>query len=142
MDITAENWRILSGLLDDALDLPPDARESWLGSLRGPQLELRDELRRLLERYAAIETSDFLQTMPKVAAEPGIAANLLGPGTRIGPYLIEGELGRGGMGIVYRARRADGVIKRTIALKLLHAPGASGELIARFAREREAAKKQ
>jgi len=137
MDITAENWRILSGLLDDALDLPPDARESWLGSLRGPQLELRDELRRLLERYAAIETSDFLQTMPKVAAEPGIAAKLLGPGSRIGPYLIEGELGRGGMGIVYRARRADGVIKRTIALKLLHAPGASGELIARFARERD-----
>ena len=41
------------------------------------------------------------------------------------------------MGIVYRARRADGVIKRTIALKLLHAAGASGELIARFARERD-----
>ncbi|MGD8396611.1 MAG: protein kinase, partial [Candidatus Eiseniibacteriota bacterium] len=37
--------------------------------------------------------------------------------TRIGRYLVEGELGRGGMGVVYLAR--DPVLERPIAIKVL-----------------------
>jgi serine/threonine protein kinase len=137
MDVTAEQWQIISGLLDEALDLPSSARESWFASLHGTRAEYRLELRRLLDRHAEIETSDFLMTMPQLGAASIDAQHPMGIGTLVGPYVIEAEAGRGGMGIVYRARRSDGTVKRAVALKLLHSPFASSELIARFARERD-----
>ena len=42
-------------------------------------------------------------------------------GTRVGPYELVGEIGRGGMGSVYLARRADDAFKRDVALKLVRA---------------------
>ncbi len=56
----------------------------------------------------------------------------------IGPYTLLDELGRGGMGVVYRARRED--LQREFALKVI-APGAdaTGEAVVRFRREAQAA---
>ena len=52
---------------------------------------------------------------------------------QLGPYAIEAELGRGGMGVVYRARDTrDG---RVVALKVLRGLVADLELLARFQRE-------
>ncbi|HZV00923.1 MAG TPA: bifunctional serine/threonine-protein kinase/formylglycine-generating enzyme family protein [Planctomycetota bacterium] len=51
---------------------------------------------------------------------------------RCGAYEIEGELGRGGMGVVLRARGPDG---RRVALKILNR-SASAQTVARFERER------
>ncbi len=38
-------------------------------------------------------------------------------GTRLGPFRITGELGKGGMGIVYRAQRDDGAYAQQVAIK-------------------------
>ncbi|HEY6922135.1 MAG TPA: serine/threonine-protein kinase, partial [Steroidobacteraceae bacterium] len=119
-------------------DLPQEAHEHWLARLGPADLPLEPVLRDLLAKHAAAETSDFLNTLPKFAATALHAdAGALEPGTLIGPYVLEAEVGRGGMGVVYRAVRADGLIKRPVAIKLLH-PGLQGdEFVARFALERD-----
>jgi serine/threonine-protein kinase len=52
---------------------------------------------------------------------------------RLGQYELEGKIGQGGMGVVYRARHA--MMKRPVAIKLLPAEVAEEKAIARFERE-------
>lgn len=59
---------------------------------------------------------------------------------RVGPYVISGELGRGAMGVVYRARRTDREGQDEVALEVLTGGGpADAPRRARFAREAELA---
>src|SRR6266498_879495 len=59
---------------------------------------------------------------------------VLTPGTRLGPYVVDSLIGRGGMGEVYRAH--DSRLKRDVALKVLPASLASdADRLARFERE-------
>ncbi|HLJ97013.1 MAG TPA: serine/threonine-protein kinase, partial [Gemmataceae bacterium] len=55
----------------------------------------------------------------------------------LGPYTVQGELGRGGMGIVLRAW--DPVLQRTVAVKMLRPELANEQTRARFVREAQAA---
>ncbi|MCU0722865.1 MAG: protein kinase, partial [Planctomycetes bacterium] len=70
------------------------------------------------------------ETEPRGVPPAGLPSTL-------GPYRLLSELGRGGMGVVYRAFHPG--LKRTVALKVLVAgEDASDEAIARFRREAEA----
>jgi serine/threonine-protein kinase len=132
---------LLSRLLDEALAMPEAARERWLESLPAAQVSMKAKLRDLLRRNASAETGDFVDILPKLpvveAVASGSGAPVLEPGTTVGAYVIEHEIGRGGMGAVWRARRSDGVIKRPVALKLPHAGLYTRELLDRFASERD-----
>ena len=58
-------------------------------------------------------------------------------GDRVGPYRVIQELGRGGMGIVYRAERADGEFAQVVALKLVRRGVDGDDTTVRFRRERQ-----
>jgi serine/threonine protein kinase len=140
VQIDPEQWSALSRLLDEALDVPIRGLDEWLDSLPAGDALHRSKLRELLKQRAAAETGDFLITLPKVTRQPAARMPVLAglaPGTVVGPYIVEEEIGRGGMGAVWRARRSDGVIKRPLALKLPLAGPHSQELTERFTRERD-----
>jgi serine/threonine-protein kinase len=55
----------------------------------------------------------------------------------VGLYQLVRELGQGGMGAVWLAERADGLVKRAVALKLPHGAWRRAGLAGRMARERD-----
>ena len=139
LEIDAQSWAEIDRLLDEALERPMTERDAWLATLP-PQFErLKPPLRELLSRAAAVETSDFLGTLPRFEAGPEDAAEPASaerPGAEIGPYRLIREIARGGMGTVWLAERVDGLFSRRVALKLPHGPAHHAGLVERMARER------
>ena len=137
-DIEAD-WPRLSGLLDEIMNLPPASREAFIGALTPPDDRLADTLRELLALQAKVETEDFMDDLPVF---PGVtdlgAADAAGlvEGAEVGPYRLLRAIGEGGMGAVWLAERADGTLKRKVALKLPRLAWAQ-DLAVRMARERD-----
>jgi len=73
----------------------------------------------------------------EISTAPGLTAPREGPGTRIGPYRLLQELGKGGMGVVWMAEQTEPV-RRRVALKVIKLGKDTKEVIARFEAERQA----
>ncbi len=122
-------WERLKALLPDAAALGAADRAAFLDRLG--EAGLRADLEALLAAHDEAEAADRFGK-PAFGAEARPAA----PATHIGPYRLAEEVGRGGMGTVYRAERADGQFEQTVALKLLPAGLASAGSVERFRAER------
>jgi serine/threonine protein kinase len=142
MRIDPKRWPALSRLLDEALEVPPEGRERWLESLPPSDSAYREDLRTLLRHADVAQTHELLDILPDLKgaverARAAVSMRALKPGAAVGPYVIEREIGSGGMGAVWLARRSDGLIKRPVALKLPHAGPHGHHLAERFASERD-----
>src|SRR5712691_9739566 len=134
MKLAPEEWRSVSELLDQALALPEVERVSWVATLGGEHERFKALLREVLDHPAAVETADLIGTLPAFSLP---SADEWSAGATVGPYRLVREVGRGGMGAVWLAERADGLVKRPVALKLPIVAASRQTLAERFARERE-----
>ena len=145
--MTPQQWERLKALFHGALEQPAASRGEWLRTAAGHDADLLREAEALLHAHdtaggfledpIAIDPADLLgpaeagphggQSSIEVGAgfpgaskpladeggsRPGFAA-----GTKIGSYIIEREIGRGGMGVVYLAE--DTRLGRRVAIKSL-----------------------
>ena len=132
-------WTEVRALFEELVDAKPSERRITLDALASTDPDLAGRVEKLLA--ADSEAGRFLET-PAVAVAGGLFDGLAEPAAeapppqRIGPYRVLGRLGRGGMGEVLLAERADGLFDQRVAIKLLRSGMASDEILARFSRER------
>jgi eukaryotic-like serine/threonine-protein kinase len=141
MALSIPQMALMSQLLDEALPLDAAGRRAWLESLSPEHQALAPALREaLLPGESQAAELKALSTLPKLGSADKAdapAASGLQPGARVGPYELIRLLGAGGMAEVWLARRADGALKREMALKLPMLTRLQAGLEARFTRERD-----
>ncbi len=134
MSLSGSDWVKLNQLLDEALELDPAHRQRWVDSLPPEHSVLSDTLRDLLLRQGGAETSEVLLEAPALHGVPFAA---VAGGEIVGPYRLIRELGAGGTATVWLAERADGSLRRQVALKLPRVAWLDRGLAERLNRERD-----
>jgi serine/threonine-protein kinase len=131
-------WQQVAAILDAVLDSPTGERGQAVERLCGGDLALRREVETLLAADRA--AGDFLEVSAGAFAASHFAEPVESPdpvGAIVGRYRLIEEIGRGGMGVVWLAERADGQFEQRVALKLVRRGVDSAELQDRFRRERQ-----
>lgn len=135
--LSIDEWIRLNRLLEQGLDLPEAERPSWTERLTAEPAHVRAMLFELLARNdAGGEDSSASAAIAKVASDALSAMHLDRAGHQIGPWRLERLLAEGGMATVWLAVHADGVMRRTAALKLPRSEWIDRGLSERLARER------
>jgi tetratricopeptide (TPR) repeat protein/tRNA A-37 threonylcarbamoyl transferase component Bud32 len=138
--VKAADYARVKTVLLEVMGQPPAERARVLDRLCGADEALRAEVQSLLAQEGPA-TGDLQPTLPAslpLADPPAERREEDAPlaNRRIGPYRIERELGRGGMGAVYLAVRADDAYHKRVAIKLMGGGVPSEESRARFRSER------
>ena len=137
-------WRRIESLVDQALELDETGRSAFLESVGAKDPGLRRDLEAFLTGELAargfLET-DLEHRAPALLGALGDEGKswdaLQLEGREVGPYRLLRELGRGGMGAVFLAERADGQFEQRVALKLVKQGMDTAEILERFRSERQ-----
>ena len=141
-DRKEEPWRRIEQIFLQAIEIPQSERGAFLGQACGADQELRREVESLLRRDEITGGGEDSAVIAGIIADT--AAGLFGDdrmpdrmaGAVIGNYRIIREIGRGGMGAVYLAVRADLGFEQQVAIKLVKHGIDSDAVLKRFWYER------
>ncbi len=131
-----ERWSKVKDIFAEAIARPERERVAFVAGACGDDAELLRDVRQLLEGHAEAErhgTAGSTVT-DRAAAERAASEDV---GATIGQYKILQAIGRGGMGSVFLAVRADDTFRKRVALKLMKRGMDSEDLIRRFRSERQ-----
>ena len=136
--MTAENWITIKQSLQDVLTLAPFEREEFFRQ-SALSAEVKEEIKSLLageekaEKFMSVTAGGF--TKDFFGENEGAKNSLVGQ--TIGIYEIVAELGDGGMGAVYLAKRNDGKFEQKVAVKMLKREFNTKKIRRRFELEKE-----
>ena len=140
--IDAERFRAVRRVFEEVVDLEPAERAARLDALAAADPKMAAAVSELLS--ADVRARSFLShpqdlLLPRTTGEEPESDEDRVPdlsGETVGVYRLIEPLGRGGMGEVYLAERADGRFEQKVAVKLVKRGMDTAVILRRFARER------
>ncbi len=141
--LSPARWHQISEIAADCLELDdPVAREALLVAACAEDAALLNQVRSLVAADA--RASDVRNVLSRTHMADALNAALtqreptqVQVGERLGAYLVQSEIARGGMGVVYKACRADGAYEQSVAIKLLQAGLDAEQFAGRLQAERQ-----
>lgn len=131
---SAADWKQVKEIFSSVLEIDPERRGDFLDERCGDDDILRGEVESWLASHA--ESEGFIET-PAFSVNSVLGQPATMTGRQFGNYRIIREIGHGGMGAVYLARRSDGEFEQEVALKIVRQSVAESQMIERFRRERQ-----
>jgi serine/threonine-protein kinase len=132
----ANRWQRLEALFVGAIERDESSRYEFLRRETADDPTLYAEIAAMLEAHGEERALELEHRLLRDAPDKG---SVRGPrsGDLVGPYRLLEQIGHGGMGVVYRAERADGQYTQTVAIKFVRADFAIADLVQRSRAERQ-----
>jgi serine/threonine protein kinase/tetratricopeptide (TPR) repeat protein len=145
--MSPERWKQVEEIFQSALDLPHEERGGFIARACADDAALVAQVEALVAQYE--QAGDFIES-PAIAVSPlRTAGGSLATtpdaepaedpmnGRRVGSYRLVREIGRGGMGAVYLAERADSEYHKLVAVKVVKRGMDTDFILRRFRHERQ-----
>lgn len=130
--LSTTQWQRLQSLFEQAETLDGAATAALIEQERAQDAVVASVLAAMLtaNRHWSERTAAAVAALSAAALPSAV-------GTRLGAFVLQREIGRGGMGVVYMGERSDGCVQQQVAIKVLHAGSLDANARERFQRERE-----
>lgn len=130
-----DRWTKVNQLFYAALEKPPEEWNDFLQKECAEDLQLRKEVESLLAAHQ--KGTKFIKNPVDPISFLTDSEEALNSGQQIGAYKIVKEIGRGGMGAVYLASRADELFTKHVAIKLIKRGMDTDDVLRHFRTERQ-----